>query len=124
MYINPSKCTDIDYIDFFIAASNIFSCTEASRYYPNVANAPYHDAFTRCLQRKTPDTEVLWDEVKNHVKRKKGRSKRAHIMFSLRAFLRLELQRVKNGISWFESTMKIRRVAVTAYLNNPLYTVN
>jgi len=28
-------------------------------------------------------------------------------MFSLRAFLRLELQRIKTGISWFESTMKI-----------------
>ena len=33
--------------------------------------------------------------------------------------LRLELQRIKTGISWFESTMKIRREAVTAYLNNP-----
>jgi putative transposase len=38
--------------------------------------------------------------------------------------LRLELQRVKSGISWFESAMKIRRVAVIAYLNNPLYTLN
>jgi hypothetical protein len=45
-------------------------------------------------------------------------------MFSLRAFLRLELQRIKSGISWFEGAMKIRRVAVTAYLNNPLYTLN
>lgn len=55
---------------------------------------------------------------------RKEESQRAHIMFSLRAFLRLELQRVKCGISWFESAMKIRRVAVTVYLNNPLYTVN
>jgi putative transposase len=45
-------------------------------------------------------------------------------MFSLRAFLRLELQRVKSEISWFENTMKIRRVAVTEYLSNPLYTLN
>jgi putative transposase len=45
-------------------------------------------------------------------------------MFSLRAFLRLELQRIKSGISWFESAMKIRRVAVTSYLNNPMYTLN
>jgi len=50
---------------------------------------------------------------------RKEESQRAHIMFSLRAFLRLELQRVKSGISWFESAMKIRRMAVTAYLNNP-----
>jgi len=42
-------------------------------------------------------------------------------MFSLRAFLRLELQRIKSGISWFESKTKIRRVAVTAYLKNPIH---
>jgi putative transposase len=55
---------------------------------------------------------------------RKEESQRAHIMFSLRAFLRLELQRIKSGISWFESAMKIRRVAVTSYLNNPMYTLN
>src|SRR5450759_5393894 len=53
---------------------------------------------------------------------RKEESQRAHIIFSLRAFLRLELQRIKTGISWFESTMKIRREAVTKYLNNTLYT--
>ncbi|WP_156151074.1 hypothetical protein [Methanosarcina sp. Kolksee] len=37
-------------------------------------------------------------------------SQRVHIMFSLRAFLRLELQRIKSGISWFEGVIKIRRV--------------
>jgi hypothetical protein len=37
MDINPPKCNDIDYIDFLIAASNVFSCTEAARCYPNVA---------------------------------------------------------------------------------------
>lgn len=42
MDINPHKCNAIDYIDFFIAASNDFSCTEAARYYPNVANAPFN----------------------------------------------------------------------------------
>jgi len=45
-------------------------------------------------------------------------------MFSLRAFHRLKLQRIKNGISWFESAMKVKRVTVTAYLNNPMYTLN
>ena len=70
--INPPKCTDINYIDFLIAASNVFSCTEAARCYPNVSNAPCHDAFTRCLQRQPPDTEALWDEVKNHVKLEEG----------------------------------------------------
>jgi len=45
-------------------------------------------------------------------------------MFSLRAFLILELQKIKSGIFWFENTMKIRRVAVTAYLKNLAYIVN
>ena len=40
MDINPPKCTDIDYINFLIAASNVFSCTEAARCYPDIANAP------------------------------------------------------------------------------------
>jgi hypothetical protein len=30
----------------------------------------------------------------------------------------------KKGMSWFESTMKIRREAVTGYFNNPLYILN
>jgi hypothetical protein len=45
-------------------------------------------------------------------------------MFSLRAFLRLEVQRIKNGISWFESKMKIHRVAAIGYLNRPRYKIN
>ena len=72
MDINPPKCSDIDFINFLIAASNVFSCTEAARCYPFIANAPSHDAFTRCLQRQPPDTEALWDEVKNHVKPEEG----------------------------------------------------
>jgi len=45
-------------------------------------------------------------------------------MLSLRAFLRLEAQRFKNGISWFESKIKIHRVAATAYLSKQKYKLN
>jgi putative transposase len=45
-----------------------------------------------------------------------GLSKRAHIMFSLRAFLRLEIERLKTGISWFETKRRIIRLAVCSYL--------
>ena len=55
---------------------------------------------------------------------RKKESQRAHIMFSLRAFLRLELQRVRNGISWFESKAKIHRVAAIEYLNRQRYKLN
>jgi putative transposase len=330
MLINPPKCTALDYINFLIAASTVYSCTEAARCYSSLVNAPSHDCFTRLLQNQSSDTESLWNEVRKFVTPKEGymivddtvldkpysekmgfvryqwsgkhhrtvkgiglvtlvwtngttvipidfriynideddktkndhfldmldkaeergfnpefvlfdtwyasvknlkairkkewhfltklktnrlvnpdnkgnvpletvdippkglvvhlkaygfvkvfrivskdgdtqhwvtdvqdmdeskredlakkswkieeyhrgikqfcgvekcqarkeESQRAHIMFSLRAFLRLELQRIKSGISWFESAIKIRRVAVTAYLNNPLYTLN
>lgn len=330
MPINPPKCTALDYINFLIAASTVYSCTEAARCYSSLVNAPSHDCFTRLLQNQSSDTESLWDEVRKFVPPKEGymivddtvldkpysekmgfvryqwsgkhhrtvkgiglvtlvwtdgttvipidfriynideddktkndhfldmldkaeergfnpefvlfdtwyasvknlkairekewhfltrlktnrlvnpdnkenvpietvdippkgrvvhlkaygfvkvfrivskdgdtqhwvtdvqdmdeskredlakkswkieeyhrgikqfcgvekcqarkeESQRAHIMFSLRAFLRLELQRIKSGISWFESAIKIRRVAVTAYLKNPLYTLN
>ncbi len=330
MPINPPKCTVLDYINFLIAASTVYSCTEAARCYSSLVNAPSHDCFTRLLQNQSSDTESLWTEIRKFVTPKEGylivddtvldkpysekmgfvryqwsgkhhrtvkgiglvtlvwtdgttvipldfriynideddktkndhfldmldkaeergfnpefvlfdtwyasvknlkairkkewhfltrlknnrlvnpdnkgnvpletvdippeglvvhlkaygfvkvfrivskdgdtqhwvtdvqdmdeskredlakkswkieeyhrgikqfcgvekcqarkeESQRAHIMFSLRAFFRLELQRIKSGISWFESAMKIRRVAVTAYLNNPLYTLN
>jgi len=330
MLINPPKCTALDYINFLIAASTVYSCTEAARCYSSLVNAPSHDCFTRLLQNQSSDTESLWNEVRKFVTPKEGymivddtvldkpysekmgfvryqwsgkhhrtvkgiglitlvwtdgatvipldfriynideddktkndhfldmlnkaeergfnpqfvlfdtwyasvknlkairkkewhfltrlktnrlvnpdnkgnvpletvdippegrvvhlkaygfvkvfrivskdgdtqhwvtdvqdmdeskredlakkswkieeyhrgvkqfcgvekcqarkeESQRAHIMFSLRAFLRLELQRIKSGISWFESAIKIRRVAVTAYLKDPLYTLN
>ena len=72
MDINPSKCIDTDYIDFLIATSNVYSCTEAARCSLSVANAPAHDSFIRLLQRQPPDTEALWNEVKGHVKPKEG----------------------------------------------------
>jgi IS4 transposase len=55
---------------------------------------------------------------------RKKESQRAHVMLSLRAFLRLEGQRIKNGISWFESKTKINRVASTIYLSKPRYNLN
>lgn len=50
-----------------------------------------------------------------------GLSQRAHIMFSLRAFLRLEVERIKKGISWFETKRKIIRMAIQLYLKYPDY---
>ena len=55
---------------------------------------------------------------------RKKESQRAHIMLSLRAFLRLEIQRFKSGISWFESKMKIQRVGIVEYLSKPRYNLN
>jgi Transposase DDE domain len=52
-----------------------------------------------------------------------GLSQRAHIMFSLRAFLRLELERLKTGISWFETKRRIMRNAIISYLKCPCYLI-
>lgn len=46
-----------------------------------------------------------------------------HINLCLRAFLRIESHCYRTGISWFEAKTSIIRVAVRAYLANPLYSL-
>ena len=72
MSINTSKCTDLDYINFLIASSYVYSFTEAARCYPFTTNSPSHDCFTRLLQKQSLDTEPLWNEVRKFIKLKKG----------------------------------------------------
>ena len=52
---------------------------------------------------------------------RKSQSQRAHIMFALRAFLRLEAERLRTGISWFESKRRIIRQSITKYIKYPSY---
>ena len=47
----------------------------------------------------------------------------SHITLSLRAFLRLELRRLRGGTSWYESKISVVRGAVRAYLANPALTL-
>jgi len=42
-----------------------------------------------------------------------------HIMLSLRAFLRLELHRLRTGISWYEAKISMIRPAIRSYMSNP-----
>ena len=44
-----------------------------------------------------------------------------HIGLAIRAFLRLEVYRLKTGTSWFEAKQVIIRQAIRAYLKNPTY---
>jgi len=55
---------------------------------------------------------------------RKSQSQRAHIMFSLRAFLRLEAERIKTGISWFESKRRIIREAIREFIKYPNYSLS
>ena len=43
----------------------------------------------------------------------------AHITLSLRAFLRLDLERLRHGVSWYESKIAVVRGAISAYLSSP-----
>ena len=62
--MNPAKCDDLDYIQFLIAAQQVYSTTEAARCDPRpAATRPAHDAYTRLLWRQPPDTDALWAEV-------------------------------------------------------------
>jgi hypothetical protein len=55
---------------------------------------------------------------------RKSQSQRAHIMFSLRAFLRFEVERLRKGISWFESKRRIIRGAIREYIKYPNYSLS
>lgn len=54
---------------------------------------------------------------------RKARAQRNHIGLAIRAFLRLELERLRSGQSWMASKMGIMRAAVQSYLTRPLYTL-
>ena len=70
--LNPAKCDDLDYIHFLVASADVFTCTEAARCQPVGENNPSHDAFTRLLQRQPPDTDALWNEVRDIVQPQDG----------------------------------------------------
>lgn len=73
--MNPPKVDEFDYINFLIAAQRVFTCTEASRSQPekdDEERGPAHDAFTRLLQRVSPDSDALWNEARNLVRTNDG----------------------------------------------------
>jgi len=79
----PPKVNDVDYIQFLIAAQKVYTCTEAASCQPGTKHpqvpsqapsqaAAAHDAFTRLLARRPPDTEALWHEVQAFVNQHGG----------------------------------------------------
>ena len=51
------------------------------------------------------------------------RAQRNHILFALRAFVRLEWQRLQTGQSWYESKKRMVRQAIRAYTAHPVLTL-
>jgi len=70
--MNPPKCDEMVYINFLIAAQQVFSSVEASQTHPAEEQAPAHDAYTRLLKRLPPDSQALWQEVKPLLKLTQG----------------------------------------------------
>jgi putative transposase len=70
--MNPPKVTPTNYIDFLIGTQRAYSCTEAERVHPDLADGPAHDAYTRLLQRLFPTSERLWEEAQTQVELDKG----------------------------------------------------
>lgn len=70
--MNAPKCTEYDYINFLVAAQQVFSAVEAARSHPEGERKPAHDAYTRLLQRLPPDSEALWAEVKGCIELQRG----------------------------------------------------
>ena len=66
--MNPPKVSDVDYIQFLIAAQRVYTCTEAAR----CAGIASHDAYTRLLSRLPPDTAALWQEVEPLIDKRRG----------------------------------------------------
>jgi len=70
--MNEPKVTDLDYINFLVAAPKVVSCTEAARVQPDSPRRAAHDALTRLLRRLEPDTLPLWREAEPLVDRQSG----------------------------------------------------
>ncbi len=66
--MNAPKVSDVDYIQFLIAAQRVYTCTEAAR----CATTASHDAYTRLLSRLPPDTAALWQEVEPLIDKRRG----------------------------------------------------
>ncbi len=70
--MNEPKVTDLDYINFLLAAPRVVSCTEGARVQPEGPAPAAHDALNRLLYRLEPDTTPLWQEAEALVDRTRG----------------------------------------------------
>ena len=55
---------------------------------------------------------------------RKAQSQRSHIGMAIQAFVRLEVHRLRSGVSWYETVAAIVRSAIRHYLSQPLYSLN
>ena len=65
--IQPS---DVDYINYLIAARCDVSCVKAADCYSTPEFSISHDTFNRFLTRQSLTPETLWNEVEMYIERK------------------------------------------------------
>jgi hypothetical protein len=53
----------------------------------------------------------------------KAVTQKNHFLYALRAFLRLEMHKLRTGISWYEAKVSIIREAIRAYLIHPTFSL-
>src|SRR3954447_9409777 len=70
--MNEPKVTDLDYINFLLAAPRVVSCTEGARVQPDGSQPAAHDALNRLLHRLKADTTPLWQEAAQFLDRTRG----------------------------------------------------
>src|SRR5215207_9318910 len=70
--MNEPKVTDLDYINFLLAAPRVVSCTEGARVQPDGSQPVAHDALNRLLNRLEADTAPLWQEAEQLLDRTRG----------------------------------------------------
>jgi hypothetical protein len=66
------KITDLDYINFLVAAQCDVSCVKAAECYSNNEIVIAHDKINRFLTMQSLTPETLWNEVEPYVKKRSG----------------------------------------------------
>lgn len=51
------------------------------------------------------------------------KAQKSYIGLAISAFVRLEIYRLKSGISWFETEQTVIRQTIQTYLLNPIYII-
>ena len=150
----PAKLTDLDYIQFLLAAASAFSCVEAARtdheaglvvhlrgygmirvfvrLDPDQEEAQFWAtsdlSMTEAKRKAVADEALAIEEYHRGIKQccavercqaRTERAQRNHLLLAIRAFVRLEWQRLETGRSWYESKKQIVREAIRAYRASP-----
>jgi len=81
------------------------------------------------MERKGWGIEVYRQGLKQCCRVEKAQVRKAvsilrHLLLALRAFLRLEVYRLRTGVRWYEAKLAILWEAIRAYLANPLYVLH